>query len=199
MTEAICFPSIGAIFPSFSLSCLCKHSSLPPPLFEGLNVVQRSASGEQSAEDPPAAACSVVPAASSLLSAGCILFSGSSGANLPHLRLFAPPRVEPSLISRVFVLLGGSARGGLCSAGSLPHRRWKLVLCRNEIWNRRPGASQQTGTDLFRTFAMLFLLPHSLPLLLHLMAVQPSRRPRCRLRDFVFLCHVSGVGGRVSP
>lgn len=49
----------------------------------GLNAVQRSASGEQSAEDAPAAACSVVPSASSPLSAECILSSGSGGANSP--------------------------------------------------------------------------------------------------------------------
>lgn len=69
MTKAIFPPVTGAI-------------SLPP-LSEGLNAVQRSASGEQSVEDPPAAVCSVVLSASSPLSAGCILFSGSSGANTP--------------------------------------------------------------------------------------------------------------------
>lgn len=116
-------------FPSFSL---CKRCCLPL-LLEGSNAVQHFASGEQSGDDPPAAVCSVVPSASSLLSAGCILFSGSGGANP---RLFTPTQ-GPSLISCVFIPQGGNRqRGGgglVISAGCpLPLRNLESALRRLE-------------------------------------------------------------------
>lgn len=148
MTKAISFLVFRAIFPPpLFANTACHH--------QGLNVVQRSASGEQSARTrlQHYVASHCPPRRHYLPSAYCSLAAMVEPA--PTCAC-SHRHVWNLLLSLVCLFFSDGGRWGL--ARSVPHRRYKLVLCRKEIWTQRLDGSRQTGTDLFRTFAMLFLL-----------------------------------------